>query len=196
MELVVAKFLRLMNMRSIRMLHNMVVFKNDFSRENHLSIESRATNNYYRIASTSIRIYDDVSLFRGPGQLLFRAVNSNFQTIAQKLKELMNAYWSSNQSVTNKIAEELMKYVSSEKFEPSDIRTPDGLESFLKQFSSKTDQMMTWYNAMGCYSMSGLTGSRDYLEKIREARDLNAIFDNYEYEITKTFFDRFSEKGV
>ena len=193
MEQVIQKFLRLMDMRSIRMLHNVTEFKNDFARENHLSIECRATNNYYRIASTSIRIYDDVSLFRGPGQLLLRVVNSNFWWLAKQLKDLLNAYWSSNRSATDEIAEEMMRYVSSEKFEPSDIRTENGLELFLEQFSRKTDKVLTWYNAMGCYSLSGLTGTRDYLEKIIEAREMNALFDNYEHKIAEALFDRFSE---
>lgn len=193
METVITKFMRMMEMRSVRMMHIVKEFAEQYRKENHLHVEltnrSQTPRDYY-LHNLHFKIYDDVDIneydSEGRGNQILRLVNSNLKKVTDILGDVLRFYnYGSTENMVEKVLE-LSKLIGVDAGgkKHSD---PAFLQEILDRAAEMMDSPIKYFNGAGCYSISGMNTTSKYMDVLNEMR-FSLINDN-EYKIAEAFFE-------
>lgn len=193
METVIIKFMKMMEMRSVRMMHLVKEFAEQYRRENHIHVEltegSKTPRDYY-IYNYHSSIYDDLVISEydsaGRGNQILRLVNSNLKRVTDILGYVLRYYnYGSTENMVEKVLE-LSRFVG---VDGGGKKHRDS--AFLQEILDRAAEMMEgpikFFNGAGCYSLSGLNGTSNYMNVLKENRF--ALHNENEYKIAEAFFE-------
>lgn len=186
METVIIKFMKVMELRSVRMMRLVKEFAEEYRKENHPNVEltegSQTPWNYY-IFNYHSSIYDDVEIREydraGRGYQLLRLVNPNLRNVTDILGNILR-YWTFNDGT--EIEKQVMKLSKLLGVEKS-----ASLQDLLSRASDMMDGPIKFYNGAGCYSISGMNTTSKYMDVLKENRF--ALHNENEYKIAEAFFE-------
>lgn len=201
METVITKFMRMMEIRSVRMMRLVKEFAEQYRKENHLHVEltnRSMTPMYYNLHNLQCMIYNEAEINEydsgGRGHQLLRLVNSNLNKIINVLSEILR-YWSLDDgSEIEKQVIELSKLLGVQDPDSRKLLDPAFLQALLSRASDMMDGPIKFFDGAGCYSISGMTGTSKYMDKLNESRF--ALFNENEYKIAKAFFEYLEQKHI
>lgn len=193
METVIIKFMKMMEMRSVRMMHIVKEFAEQYRKENHLHVEltegSKTPRDYY-IFNYHASIYDDLVISEydtaGRGNQILRLVNSNLKKVTDILGNVLRFYnYGSTESMIEKVLE-LSKLIGVDAGgkKHSD---PVFLQEILDRAAEMMDSPIKYFNGASCYSLSGLKSTSNYMNELKENRF--ALHNENEYKIAEAFFE-------
>lgn len=183
----------MLEMRSVRMMRIVKEFAEQYRKENHIHVEltegSKTPRDYY-IYNYHSSIYDDVEISEydsaGRGHQLLRLVNSNLKKVTDILGNVLRFYnYGSTENMIEKVLE-LSKLIGVDAGgkKHSD---PAFLQEILDRAAEMMDSPIKYFNGAGCYSLSGLKSTSNYLNELKENRF--ALLNENEYKIAEAFFE-------
>lgn len=193
METVIIKFMKLMEMRSVRMMHLVKEFTEQYRRENHLHVElteaSQKPRDYY-IYNYHSSIYDDLVISEydsaGRGNQILRLVNSNLKRVTDILGDVLRYYnLGATENMVGKVLE-LSRFVGVDGGGKKH-RDPAFLQEILDRAAEMMEGPIKFFNGAGCYSLSGLKATSNYMNELKENRF--ALHNENEYKIAEAFFE-------
>lgn len=193
METVIIKFMKLMEMRSVRMMHLVKEFAEQYRKENHIHVEltenSKKPRDYY-IYNYHSSIYDDVEISEydsaGRGHQLLRLVNSNLKKVTDILGDVLRYYnYGATEDMVGKVLE-LARLVGVDGGgkKHSD---PAFLQEILDRAAVMMEGPIKFFNGAGCYSISGMNKTSEYMNRLKG--DRFALHNDNEYKIAEAFFE-------
>lgn len=193
METVIIKFMKLMEMRSAYMMHLVKEFAEQYRKENHIHVgltEGSKTPRDYYIYNYHSSIYDDVEISEydsaGRGHQLLRLVNSNLKKVTDILGGVLRFY---NLGVTENMVGKVLELSRLLGVDGGDKKHRD--PAFLQEILDRAAEMMEgpikFFNGAGCYSLSGLKATSNYMNELKENRF--ALHNDNEYKIAEAFFE-------
>lgn len=194
METVIIKFMKLMELRSVRMMRLVKEFAEQYRKENHLHVEltegSKTPKDYY-IYNYHSSIYDDLVISEydtaGRGNQILRLVNSNLKKVTDILGNVLRFYTlDATESLVGQVME-LSRLLGVECSDRKKLLDPAFLEDLLSKASDMMDSPIKFFNGAGCYSLSGLKSTSNYLNELKENRF--ALLNENEYKIAEAFFE-------
>ena len=192
METVIIKFMKLMEMRSVRMMHLVKEFAEQYRKENHLHVEltenSKTPRDYY-IYNYHASIYDDVEISEydsaGRGNQLLRLVNSNLKRVTDILGDVLKYYnLGATENMVGKVLE-LARLIGVDGGGKKH-RDPAFLQEILDRAAELMDGPINFFNGAGCYSISGMNKTSEYMTRLKG--DRFALHNDNEYKIAEAFF--------
>ena len=194
METVITKFMRMMEIRSVCMMRLVKEFTEQYRKEHHLHVEltnRSMTQMVYNLHNLQCKIYDEAEIYEyvsgGGGYLLLRLVNSNLNKVINVLSEILR-YWSLDDgSEIEKQVLELAHLLGLQDPDAGKLLDPAFLAELLSRASDMMDGPIKFFDGAGCYSISGMTGTSKYMDKLKE--DRFALIDENEYKIAEAFFE-------
>lgn len=201
METVITKFMRMMEIRSVRMMRLVKEFAEQYRKENHLHVEltdRSMTPMVYNLHNLQCKIYGEAEINEydsdGRGHQLLRLVNSNLKKVMNILSEILR-YWSLDDgSEIEKQVIELSKLLGIENPDARKLLDPAFLAELLSRASDMMDGPIKFFDAAGCYSISGLNSTSKYMDRLKE--DRFALIDENEYKIAEAFFEYLEQKHI
>jgi len=193
METVIIKFMKLMEMRSVRMMHLVKEFAEQYRKENHIHVEltenSKTPKDYY-IYNYHSSIYDDVEISEydsaGRGHQLLRLVNSNLKKVTDILGNILRFYnYGATEDMVGKVLE--LSRLLGVDAGGKKHRDPAFLQEILDRAAEMMEGPIKFFNAAGCYSISGLNKTSEYMNRLKEERF--ALHNDNEYKIAEAFFE-------
>lgn len=194
METVIIKFMKMLEMRSVRMMHIVKEFAEQYRKENHLHVEltegSKTPRDYY-IFNYHSSIYDDLVISEydseGRGNQILRLVNSNLKKVTDILGDILRYYdLGATENMVGKVLE-LSRLLGVECSDRKKLLDPAFLEDLLSRARDMMDSPIKYFNGAGCYSLSGLKSTSNYLNELKENRF--ALLNENEYKIAEAFFE-------
>lgn len=194
METVIIKFMKLMELRSVRMMRLVKEFTEQYRKENHLHVEltegSKTPKDYY-IYNYHSSIYDDLVISEydtaGRGNQILRLVNSNLKKITDILGNVLRFYTlDATESLVGQVME-LSRLFGVECSDRKKLLDPAFIEDLLSKASDMMDSPIKFFNGAGCYSISGLNSLSEYMNVLNENRF--ALLNENEYKIAEAFFE-------
>jgi hypothetical protein len=194
MEETITKFMRVMELRSASMFRFIKEFAEWYRKENHLHVEltegSLTPNDYY-IYNLHFQVYDDVSINEydsaGRGHQLLRLVNSNLKKVIDILGNIMRYHTLNDDNQVKEKVRELANLLGIDVNDERKLLSPAFLHDLLSNASNMMKDPTKYFDAAGCYSISGLNGTNRYIDELRRNR-LSLVDDN-EFKIAKAFFE-------
>lgn len=193
METVIIKFMKLMEMRSVRMMHLVKEFAEQYRMENHIHVELTENSKKprdYHIYNYLSSIYDDVEISEydsaGRGHQLLRLVNSNLKKVTDILGDVLRYYnYGATEDMVGKVLElSRLIGVDGGQKKHSD---PAFLQEILDRAAEMMEGPIKFFNGAGCYSLSGLKATSNYMNELKESRF--ALHNDNEYKIAEAFFE-------
>lgn len=193
METVIIKFMKMMEMRSVRMMHLVKEFAEQYRSENHIHVEltenSKKPRDYY-IYNYHSSIYDDVEISEydsaGREHQLLRLVNSNLKKVTDILGDVLKYYnLGATENMVGKVLE-LSRLVGVDGGGRKH-RDPDFLQEILDRAAEMMEGPIKFFNGAGCYSLSGLNKTSEYMNELKGSRF--ALHNENEYKIAEAFFE-------
>lgn len=194
METVIIKFMKMMELRSVRMMHLVKEFVEQYRKENHLHVEltnaSMTPRDYY-IYNYHASIYDDLVINEydsaGRGNQIFRLVNSNLKKVTDILGNVLRFYTlDATENLVGQVME-LSRLLCVECSDRKKLLDPAFLEYLLSKASVMMDTPIKFFNGAGCYTISGLNTTSKYMDVLKENRF--ALLNENEYKIAEAFFE-------
>lgn len=203
MEHLIGKFLKMMELRSVRFLHRVEEITKQYQAEHDTYPDIIAKPHQFQIADLTCDFYDDVRIDHykknGVGHRVLEIVNSNFNRVADMLNELLVAYNApgTRRNLIEDNLKQLDNFLGLPGFNPPRLLTDDefidaskvALEEILNSTSEMMKDPMDFYSGATCVTMSGMVGIKDYLKKLKE-EDQIPMWD--EVDFAEFFFPRFS----
>ena len=193
METVIIKFMKLMEMRSVRMMHLVKEFAEQYRKENHIHVEltegSKKPRDYY-IYNYHSSIYDDLVISEydsaGRGNQILRLVNSNLKKVTDILGNILRFYnYGATEDMVGKVLE--LSRLLGVDGGGKKHRDPAFLQEILDRAAEMMDGPIKFFNGAGCYSLSGLKATSNYMNELKESRF--ALHNDNEYKIAEAFFE-------
>lgn len=193
METVIIKFMKLMEMRSVRMMHLVKEFAEQYRNENHIHVEltenSKTPKDYY-IYNYHSSIYDDVEISEydsaGRGHQLLRLVNSNLKKVTDILGDVLKYYnLGATENMVGKVLE--LSRLLGVDGGGKKHRDPAFLQEILERAAKMMEGPIKFFNGAGCYSLSGLKTTSNYMNELKGSRF--ALHNENEYKIAEAFFE-------
>lgn len=199
MEETIIKFMRAMELRSASMMRFMKEFAEWYQKEYHIHVEltegSRTPSDYY-IYNYHSRIYDDISINEydsaGRGHQLLRLVNSNLKKVTDILGNILRYHIVNDDNQVKEKVRELSHLFGIDVDDERKLLSPAFLYDLLSKASDLMNGPTKYFDAAGCYSISGLNGTNRYMNVLRRNR-LSLVNDN-EFKIAKAFFEYVDQK--
>lgn len=203
MEYLIAKFLKMMELRSVRFLHRVEEITKQYQAEHDTFPDIIAKPHQFQIDNLTCDFYDDVRVDHykknGVGHLVLEIVNSNFSRVADMLNGLLVAYNApgTRRNLIEDNLRQLDNFLGLHGFNPPRLLTDDefidasrvALEEILDSTSEMMKDPMDFYSGATCVTMSGMVGIKDYLKKLKE-EDPIPMWD--EVDFAEFFFPRFA----
>ena len=194
METVIIKFMKVMELRSVRMMRLVKEFAEEYRREYHLHVEltegSKTPKDYY-IYNYHSSIYDDLVISEydtaGRGNQIFRLVNSNLKKVTDILGNVLRYYTLNSPEFVGKQVRELANLLGVENPDDGKHTDPGYLSELLSKASEMMEGPIKFFNGAGCYSISGINRTSDYMNVLKENRF--ALLNENEYKIAEAFFE-------
>lgn len=183
----------MMEMRSVRMMHIVKEFAEQYRKENHLHVEltegSKTPRDYY-IFNYHSSIYDDLVISEydsaGRGNQILRLVNSNLKKVTDILGDVLRFYnLGATENMVGKVLE-LSRLIGVDGGGKKH-RDPAFLQEILDRAAEMMDSPIKYFNGAGCYSLSGLKSTSNYMKELNENRF--ALHNENEYKIAEAFFE-------
>lgn len=193
METVITKFMRGMEVRSVRMMHIVKEFTEWYSFWYHIHVEltegSKKPKDYY-IYNYHSSIYDDLVIneydSEGRGNQILRLVNSNLKKVTDILGNILRYYTlDATENLVGQVME-LSRLLGVENSDRKKLLDPDFLQYLLSKASDMMEGPIKFFNGAGCYSLSGLNTTSEYMNVLNENRF--ALLNDNEYKIAEAFF--------
>lgn len=201
MELEIIKFMRVMELRSVSMMRFVKRFAEWYQKEYHIHVEltdgSLTPNDYY-IYNLHSKIYDNIEISEydsaGRGHQLLRLVNSNLKKVTDILGNILRYHVVNDDNQVKEKVRELSHLFGIDVDDKRKLLSPAFLHDLLSNASNMMNGPTKYFDAAGCYSISGLNGTNRYMEELRRNR-LSLVNDN-EFKIAKAFFEYVDQKST
>lgn len=200
METVITKFMRMMEVRSVRRMRIVKEFAEWYRKENHIHVEltegSKTPRDYY-LHNLHCKIYDEAVIDEydtaGRGHQLLRLVNSNLKKVTNILREILKSWDLDDGTEIEREVRELCELLGVVP-EQRKLLDPAFLQALLSRASGMMDSPIKFFNGAGCYSISGMTGTSKYMDVLNENRF--ALINQNEYKIAEAFFEYVEQRHI
>lgn len=187
----------MMEIRSVSMFRFMKEFVEWYQKECHIHVEltnASLTPKDYYIYNLHCQIYDDISINEydsaGRGHQLLRLVNSNLKKVTDILGNILRYHILDDDNQVKVKVRELSNLFGIEVHDDRKLLDPAFLHEILCKASAIMKGPTQYFNGAGCYSISGIRGTKNYMDELKRNKlgSLGLMNDN-EYKIAKAFLE-------